>query len=468
MMKLIFPAIKYQREPIESTQRVREVIHSFGYLASAAPHRANYTITDSFEACLGKINVILGSSGSGKTSLLKEAEKLCSAIPLPPLPKYQRPLIDMLGNNMKEAISLLSMTGLGEGNLFLRTPNQLSDGQQFRLRLALQFNRQDERLLIVDEFASQLDPSTGCALARSLSRGIRKHNRQPVLLCCNDETVAHALNADCLICLRQDATVSVTYPSASGESADINEDLSLRCGDVSDYVRFKRYHYLDCDGNLERSKVVLASFRGKDIGIQILNPALSPKRERLHPYFKTINKHLVTGHRTVVHPEYRGMGAGKALALSAPKLCGADAIETRSTLFYFSPIPLEWGYLPHDYGNYFNCRPAYDAVENYIRELGADPDQLMFPEVCESAIRLADLKHLGHLLKADEDERHTAQLNYYLEIMASINRPYVDSREELASLITCIDPIPGTPEAIKSLLLKHHQSQFRAFYKAFN
>jgi len=45
-------------------------------------------------------------------------------------------LIETIGKSVEEAIELLSRVGLNDAFLFLRTYDQLSDGQKYRYRIA--------------------------------------------------------------------------------------------------------------------------------------------------------------------------------------------------------------------------------------------------------------------------------------------------------------------------------------------
>ncbi len=89
----------------------------------------------------GQILFFTGPSGSGKSSLLRAvaarldkkgaAVRWLDALELP-----NQPLGDALPLPVKEALDLLAACGLGEAQLLLRTPNELSEGQRYRFRLA--------------------------------------------------------------------------------------------------------------------------------------------------------------------------------------------------------------------------------------------------------------------------------------------------------------------------------------------
>jgi ABC-type ATPase with predicted acetyltransferase domain len=87
----------------------------------------------------------------------------------------QAPLTDCFGEDLplEDVLALLGRVGLGEAWSYLRTPDELSDGQRWRLRLAMGIHRartqQTERaILVADEFAALLDRVTACVVSHAL------------------------------------------------------------------------------------------------------------------------------------------------------------------------------------------------------------------------------------------------------------------------------------------------------------
>eukprot|EP00752_Nemacystus_decipiens_P014099 g12535.t1 len=166
--------------------------------------------------CPGDIVFITGVSGGGKSTLLKLIGQSLRAIegeePIP----HQRPglilsehlprltdasLVDTLAKPEGEAAAepkpepadldrvchWLSQAGLNDAAVMLRKPDQLSEGQRHRLRLAQAMALAERRpepwsVLLADEFGSSLDRTTAYALARSVKRWVSRsqpHHYRP-------------------------------------------------------------------------------------------------------------------------------------------------------------------------------------------------------------------------------------------------------------------------------------------------
>jgi ABC-type ATPase with predicted acetyltransferase domain len=93
----------------------------------------------------GDVVYVTGPSGSGKSVLLaRMAEALREAWPDARFADLAavvltagRTVIDLLQPPLERALKVLSAAGLADAFLLLRTPEELSDGQRWRLRLAL-------------------------------------------------------------------------------------------------------------------------------------------------------------------------------------------------------------------------------------------------------------------------------------------------------------------------------------------
>jgi ABC-type ATPase with predicted acetyltransferase domain len=127
--------------------------------------------------------LITGSSGSGKSSLLRALARRGDAkvVNIAQIRPARVPCIDQFGGEIGLALDLLSRLGLAEAFTWMQLPRELSDGQRWRLRLALgiaQASHHERALLVVDEFCAILDRVTAGVVARALRRTIDRLNQR--------------------------------------------------------------------------------------------------------------------------------------------------------------------------------------------------------------------------------------------------------------------------------------------------
>ena len=119
---------------------------------------------------------LTGDSGSGKSVLLKALEKdfKQDAVNLDHINlQPDTPLIDNVGKNFDQGLTLLSRVGLNDAFLFVRRYNQLSDGQRYRYRLAKMIES-DKNYWFADEFCSTLDRDTAKIVAFNIQKIARE------------------------------------------------------------------------------------------------------------------------------------------------------------------------------------------------------------------------------------------------------------------------------------------------------
>ncbi|MEM6505828.1 MAG: ATP-binding cassette domain-containing protein [Planctomycetota bacterium] len=177
---------------------------------------ATHTVIPPIELTLspGQLVFVTGVSGGGKSTLLRliaqaiegqapdEAPALVLGDQLPAL--EDAALVDALATpeggtsaamphaELKQVTHWLSMAGLNDAAVMLRSPNQLSEGQHHRLRLAqamatAQRSTASWSVLLLDEFGSTLDRFTAAALARSVRRWVGRSNVSAVLATTHDD-----------------------------------------------------------------------------------------------------------------------------------------------------------------------------------------------------------------------------------------------------------------------------------------
>lgn len=158
----------------------------------------------------GQVMLISGASGAGKSSLLRrivahEEHIGRRIIDLARLVLPDAPAVDCLPDlPLEQALALLGQMGLGEAWTYLRTPAELSDGQRWRLRLAValhEFERDPARpaTLICDEFAALLDRVTAAIVSRAIRRVIDTHPSLAAVVATSHDDVALPLKPDRIV-----------------------------------------------------------------------------------------------------------------------------------------------------------------------------------------------------------------------------------------------------------------------------
>lgn len=133
----------------------------------------------------GELLFLSGASGSGKSTLLRRlvrTAKRRGAVVID-LPKIRlpgdRPTLDVFGTDepIGDSLRRLARVGLAELWTWLRPPKQLSEGQRWRLRLAVALaevarHRLADRevILVCDEFAAVLDRVSAWLMSGLLRR----------------------------------------------------------------------------------------------------------------------------------------------------------------------------------------------------------------------------------------------------------------------------------------------------------
>jgi hypothetical protein len=149
----------------------------------------------------GEVVLVTGASGSGKSTLLKPISQKVSWIrkrmkfrgrvfgvtpkevaELTTVFQSNRPLIDQVckGRDVRHAIELLNSVGLAEAHLYLKRPNQISDGQRYRFAVA-RLCDSGKPVWVADEFTSTLSPEVAAVVAKGLRRLAMKYGTTVVL-----------------------------------------------------------------------------------------------------------------------------------------------------------------------------------------------------------------------------------------------------------------------------------------------
>lgn len=160
---------------VQRTPRVLEVAEAFGLGLSDK----EFVVYDNLplEVRKGDVVYITGQSGAGKTLLLKDLIKQMepshTIVNLDDVALSDQPVVDQVGSSFVEAAEYLALAGISDAWIYLRTPDQLSGGQQYRLRLAKVIESSAD-VWVADEFGAVLDRVTAKVVAFNMQKVARR------------------------------------------------------------------------------------------------------------------------------------------------------------------------------------------------------------------------------------------------------------------------------------------------------
>lgn len=164
---------------VERTPRVLEVAEAFGLGLSDK----EFVVYDGLELDIRPADVvyITGQSGSGKSLLLRDLsakmkEGGLKVADLNEITLEEKPVVELLGKNLSEALELLSRAGISDAWIYIRKPSELSDGQRYRLKLAMVL-ASDADVWIADEFGAVLDRVTARVVAYNMAKVARREGK---------------------------------------------------------------------------------------------------------------------------------------------------------------------------------------------------------------------------------------------------------------------------------------------------
>jgi ABC-type ATPase with predicted acetyltransferase domain len=161
---------------VQRSPRVLEIAEAFGI----GLEDKEFVVFDNQEFTIkqGDVVYITGQSGGGKSVLLRDltkqmAERGKKVVNLDSVEFDDRPLIDQIGKDTNDAVRLLGMAGISDAFLYARRPQELSDGQRYRFRLAKAIEQGTE-VWAADEFMAILDRTAAKVIAYSIQKAARR------------------------------------------------------------------------------------------------------------------------------------------------------------------------------------------------------------------------------------------------------------------------------------------------------
>lgn len=269
------------------------------------------------------VGLIVGASGSGKTTLAKQIwGENCFRSVL----DLDRAVIDQLPDEWSydDCASVLAGVGLTSVPCWIRAAGALSNGQRARAEAALLMSQlTDGGITAIDEWTSVVDRTVAKAMSHCVQKHARRAEKRVVLLSCHYDVIDW-LNPDWIVdCNRATYTDRRAVVGAHERADRLRFDV--REVDRSTWPYFSKYHYLS--ERLPGGKIfTYGLFHGADqIGFQCFAAYIIGDHKTFF------------SNRTVIHPDYAGLGLGIKLINETSKLVTARGYRVKAK---FSSVPI--------------------------------------------------------------------------------------------------------------------------------
>jgi ABC-type transport system involved in cytochrome c biogenesis ATPase subunit/GNAT superfamily N-acetyltransferase len=381
---------------------------------------------------------ITGESGSGKSALLRALENdikndmnLTTANINDVKPPADQPIIETVGNTTEQALELLSRVGLNDAFLFLRTYQQLSDGQKYRYRTA-KLIETNAQFWILDEFAATLDRDTAKITAHNIQKLARQLGKAVIAATTHTDLLAD-LQPNVHIHKHYGKQLEINYnPNPPARQCTLLHEIKIEQGTRKDYEKLAEFHYRS--HNLGAIRKIFKATRNNNelCGVIVYTyPAIATTGRKLILHnipIRELNQKLSNIMRVVVHPKYRTIGLGQQLVRETLRQCGTPWIETTAVMARYNPFFEKAGMT-----RIHTTTPPKQAqaIQNLLSALGFNTTQLSSQDYV--------LTQLKYLTETQLDTvKQTFMQNYHPRLAKEFfhNEPYGTNREYKQKLQT--------------------------------
>lgn len=271
----------------EKTFRVASVMGAFDLQDNSIAERFIGEINPPVD---WQIGLIVGASGTGKTTIAKEL------YPDAYVERFEYTHESLLDDMPKECsvsqiTQTLSSVGLASVPSWLKSYHVLSNGEKMRCDLARAILSK-EKLFVFDEFTSVVDRNVAKIGSFAMQKAIRKTVKQFIAVTCHYD-VEDWLLPDWVF-----DTNSMTFRVCEGQKKN-RPKCELRIYETKRkeyyWQIFRKHHYLNHSHN-NAARVFIATLNGQICAFSSILPFPHPKK-----------KGFYKDHRTVVLPDFQGL-----------------------------------------------------------------------------------------------------------------------------------------------------------------
>ena len=243
------------------------------------------------------VGLIYGSSGSGKTTL---AKKIFGDDCFKIIINEGLPIIEQLPQNLDydSCSKISSGIGLTSVPLWIRPVKTLSNGQRARAEAALLMSGEN-KIQVIDEWTSVVNREVAKIMSHCAQKYARRNNKMLILLSCHSDVIEW-LNPDWIIDCNKSTFTDRRLLRPDERNRTEKLIFDVKTVDSKSWKFFSKYHYLT-DKPLGGRVHHFGLFINNDqVGYNCL--------ANYTPFTK--KKMIMHITRTVIHPDYAGMGLG--------------------------------------------------------------------------------------------------------------------------------------------------------------
>lgn len=256
------------------------------------------------------IGLIVGPSGSGKTTIGRQLFPDAHFHEQYDWPQ-EKAIVDGFPSDLEGKVitQALSSVGFSSPPHWLKRFDHLSNGQKFRCELA-RLMLENADTVVVDEFTSIVDRDAAKISCAAVAKSLRQRKRPRL--------VALSCHYDIVDWLQPDWVYDVATEEFSWRSLWRRPDITLeiRKADKRAWLLFRGHHYLSRDIHVGSSMFV-ATWNENPVGFASYLPSMG---------FAGVKRE----HRTVVLPDFQGVGIGNALSEWLGAYCKSKGWRFRS------------------------------------------------------------------------------------------------------------------------------------------